>query len=63
MEYFINKGLNPIHAAGIVGNLLQESNLDPDAINPSSKAYGIAQWLGNRKTKLQQKYGKSPTFE
>jgi hypothetical protein len=39
-------------AAGIVGNLYQESQLNYKAINPTSKAYGIAQWLGARKAEL-----------
>lgn len=62
MQFFINKGLKPHQAAGIVGNLMAESNLNPTAINPNSKAYGIAQWL-DRKSKLFKRYGKNPTFE
>jgi hypothetical protein len=42
MEFFKNKGLSSIHSAGIVGNLLMESSLNPNAVNPSSKAFGIA---------------------
>ena len=45
-------GLTVEQAAGIVGNLYQESTLDHKAINPDSKAYGIGQWLGERKTEL-----------
>lgn len=63
MEFFQSKGLNAHQAAGIVGNLLGESNLNPEAVNPTSKAYGIAQWLGDRKKKLIAKYGNKPTFE
>ena len=62
MSFFKNKGLSGIHAAGIVANLMGESNLDHTAVNPTSKAYGLAQWLGPRKTKLFNKYGKNPTF-
>lgn len=49
--------LNPIQAAGVMGNLRQESgeNFNPDAENPSSGAYGIAQWLFGRKTALLKK--------
>ncbi|HEX5456198.1 MAG TPA: phage tail tip lysozyme [Candidatus Saccharimonadales bacterium] len=44
-------------AAGAVGAMMLESggntlNIDPTAENPSSHAYGIAQWLGSRKTGL-----------
>lgn len=63
MEFFKNKGLSSIHSAGIVGNLLMESSLNPNAVNPSSKAFGIAQWLGDRKKNLFKKYGNNPTFE
>lgn len=63
MDFFISKGLKPYQAAGIVGNLMMESGLNYQAVNPNSKAYGLAQWLGNRKTKLISKYGKNPTFE
>lgn len=63
-DFFINKGLKPHHAAGIVGNLFVESaGLNPKAENPTSKAYGLAQWLGSRKKKLFAKYGNNPTFE
>lgn len=39
--------LTPPQAAGIVGNLMAESNLNPRAVN--GNAQGIAQWLGDRK--------------
>lgn len=44
-------------AAGAVGAMMLESggntlNIDPTATNPDSGAYGIAQWLGSRKTGL-----------
>ena len=46
--------LTAVGAAGIVGNLLVESgeHIDPTAKNPSSGAFGIAQWLGGRYTNL-----------
>ncbi len=52
-NYLIDKGLYPIQAAGILGNIQRESNFSPEALNPSSGSYGIVQWLGGRKTKLQ----------
>lgn len=63
MEFFQSKGLLPYQAAGIVANLLGESNLNHTAVNPHSKAYGLAQWLGSRKKQLFNKYGDNPTFE
>ena len=63
MQFFQSKGLKAYQAAGIVGNLLGESNLNPNSVNSTSKAYGIAQWLGDRKKKLFSKYGNKPTFD
>jgi len=48
IAFFQSKGWSKDQAAAIVGNLLQESNLDPDIVNPKSGARGIAQWLGSR---------------
>lgn len=63
VDYFINKGLTREQAAGLVGNLMRESNMNITATNPNSGAYGIGQWLGNRKTRLFRRYGYHPTFE
>lgn len=62
MDYFINKGLEPHQAAGLVGNLLRESRLIHTA-GKRGDAYGIAQWRGDRQTKLFQKYGNNPTLQ
>ncbi len=48
-------GFTPLQAAGIMGNIEQESGFNPTALNPSSGAYGIVQWRENRKTALEQK--------
>jgi arabinan endo-1,5-alpha-L-arabinosidase len=55
--FLVSKGLTAVQAAGIVGNVMQESgggtfNIDPNALNPSSGAFGIAQWYAGRKTAL-----------
>lgn len=57
-QYFLGKGLARHQAAALVGNLMQESgaDLDPTAANPSG-AYGIAQWMGERKQTLLGKAG------
>lgn len=52
-NYFKKKGLSDAQVAGIVGNVQFESGFDPEAVNSSSGAYGIAQWLGSRKTALE----------
>lgn len=46
-NFFISKGLKDYQAAGIIGNLAQESNVDPNA--PGG---GIAQWIGGRWSNL-----------
>lgn len=63
LNYFMNKGLTREQSAGIVGNLMVESSMNTKALNPYSGAYGIAQWLGSRKTALFNKYGNSPTLD
>lgn len=43
----------PQASAGILGVLELESRLNPSAVNSSSGATGLAQWLGGRKDKLE----------
>lgn len=50
-NYLVQKGLKPHEAAGVVGNLIQESAMDPGITN-SIGAFGLAQWLGPRKKAL-----------
>ena len=49
MNYFMSQGMSKEQAAGIVGNLMQESGagLDPNAKNKTGHR-GIAQWDANR---------------
>jgi hypothetical protein len=49
-DYFVNKGLTNFQAAGIVGNLDQESGVDPSAVQyGGGPGRGIAQWsVGGR---------------
>lgn len=54
LKFFTGKGLTLVQAAAIAGNLQQESNINPAALN-SIGAYGIAQWLNGRRTNLEQK--------
>lgn len=53
-NFFVSKGLKSYQAAAFVGNLYQESRLDPTVVN-SIGATGIAQWLGPRKANLLKK--------
>lgn len=43
-----SRGFSLKESCAIAGNLWVESKFSPTAINSSSKAYGIAQWLGSR---------------
>jgi hypothetical protein len=52
--FFEQKGFKPVQISAIIGALLQESQLDPKITNKKG-AFGIAQWLGDRKTKLLAK--------
>lgn len=53
-NFFVqNLHLTAIQSAAIVGNFMQESSLDPTAVNPDGGAYGIAQWGGDRLSGLQ----------
>jgi len=48
-DYFVAKGLTPIQAAGIVGNLDQESGDSPTAVQAGGPGRGVAQWsVGGR---------------
>jgi hypothetical protein len=56
--YLTKQGLTPAQAAGVIGNLQQESRLDPAAAGG-----GLAQWIGERWTGLLRfanKQGASP---
>lgn len=53
-NFFTQRGYTPEQAAGIVGNLMQEStpNLNINAVGDGGKSYGIAQWQKDRRTAL-----------
>ena len=44
----VKRGFSLKESCAIAGNFWVESKFSPTAINSSSKAYGIAQWLGSR---------------
>lgn len=58
MDFFKSQGWTNEQAAGIVGNLQQESsaNLNPNARN--GNMYGIAQWDRSRQAAFKKLYGK-----
>src|SRR6478609_2670597 len=48
-DFFIGKGLTNFQAAGIVGNLDQESGVNPSSVQAGGPGRGIAQWsVGGR---------------
>ena len=64
MAYFTSNGWTPAQAAGIVGNLVNESNLVYSTVNPGDgnctntpyvqDSVGIAQWNCDRRIKLEE---------
>lgn len=58
MKHYIARGISPVMAAGIIGNLVQESSLNTSARNPGdgsdgSDSIGLGQWNGARAKALQ----------
>src|SRR6478609_5553836 len=48
-DFFVAKGLTNFQAAGIVGNLDQESGVNPASVQAGGPGRGIAQWsVGGR---------------
>lgn len=62
-SFLRSKGLVSNQALGITAALYAESALNPNAVNKSSGAYGISQWLGGRKRSLFKKYGPHPSLD
>lgn len=46
------KGFTDEGAAGILGNLQQESNVNPKSVESNGEGYGLVQWSFERKTSL-----------
>lgn len=60
----IARGLDPLHAAVIAGNIQQESGFRSNAINGKEGALGFLQWEGPRRVALENyaaQRGTSPT--
>lgn len=51
-EFFLGKGLGAVQIAGIMANIKAESGFNPKAVNSSSGAKGLFQWLGGRAAAL-----------
>jgi hypothetical protein len=63
IDYLKSQGLSDNAARGSVAGSIAESRLDPNAVNPTSGAFGIGQWLGDRKAALFAKFGPNPNFD
>lgn len=61
MKRFMEEGLNKEQAAGIVGNIIKESSLNPSLAhtdNNGLRAGGIVQWNGPRYNAVSKYFGK-----
>lgn len=60
VKYFESQGWTPAQAAGIVGNLQEESgiNLNPASVGDSGSAIGVAQWHSDRQANFEKFAGK-----
>lgn len=48
-QFFLGNGFTAAQSAGIVGNLIQESGVNPESVQPNGPGRGIAQWsVGQR---------------
>lgn len=56
-DFLVSRGMTPAQSIGVLANIKQESGYSPSAVNPSSGASGICQWLGARKTNMVKHCG------
>jgi hypothetical protein len=62
VDFFKAKGLDDAHAYGIAAGIAAEARGgDHTAVNPTSGAFGLGQWLGARKAALLERFGKNPS--
>ena len=58
LRFFMSKGWSPAQAAGIVGNLQEESGFNPNITGDNGAAYGIAQWHAPRQNAFRSWAGR-----
>lgn len=51
-DILLSKGMTASQCVGILANMKQESGWNPAAVNKSSGASGLCQWLGGRRTAM-----------
>lgn len=49
----LQRGYDPVHAAALTGNMVQESGVDPTNVNTKEDAHGLLQWRLDRWKGLQ----------
>ena len=59
VDFFKSKGWTEAQALGIAANLKKESGFNTDAVGDNGKAYGVAQWHGDRQAAFQRWAGKN----
>lgn len=62
-DYLQAQGLTPDQASGVAAGIQAESGSNPNAVNPTSGAFGIGQWLGARQQALFARYGSNPSLQ
>ena len=62
MNYLMSNGFTKEAAAGICGNIMQESSWSLGA-NDGRGAYGLCQWMGDRKAELLRRGNNKPSLE
>jgi hypothetical protein len=63
VEGLINRGIPQVAARAAAAGTFAEARGDHTAVNPTSGATGLGQWLGARKDELETRYGPNPTRE
>jgi hypothetical protein len=58
-DFFRQRGLSKAQAAGIVGNLVQESNINPKSDQAGGPGKGIAQWSSPGRWDSLERYARA----
>jgi len=57
---FVKRGENPTLIAGLLGNAMVESSLNPGAIGDNGTSEGLFQWHNDRRNKLREHMSRKP---
>lgn len=53
-QFLTEKGFSPVQASGIMAAIKMNSNFDPTATAPNDFGYGLLQWVGHRRDRLEK---------